>query len=83
MLLWAGEPFPAIMLESDQSVGGVAVLVKDGTVVKLDQEVRLSDGDRSEPAVVKHVYQRKDGKYHVGLAWGGLVRSSQHGYCRS
>ncbi len=81
LLLWAGGTFCQDAEMLDESVGGIALLVKDGTVVRVGQQVRLTDGDCSVPAIVKHVYQREDGIYHLGLAWGGLVRSSWHDGC--
>jgi hypothetical protein len=80
-LLWAGNTFCQDAEMLDESTEGVALLVKDGSVVQIGQEIRLTDGDRSVSAIVKHVHQREDGKYHLGLAWGGLVTSSSHDYC--
>ena len=69
LLLWAGDSFCQDAEVVDESVGGVAVLVKDGTVFQIGQEVRLTHEVCYVPATVKHVHEREDGKFHVGLEW--------------
>ncbi len=54
----------------DESLAGISLLVTDATVVQVGQEIRLVHGERSVPAIVKHVLQREDGKYRLGLEWG-------------
>ena len=54
----------------DESVTGISLLVKDGTGIQVGQEIRLTHGESSVTAIVKHVYQREDAKYHLGLEWG-------------
>ena len=69
LLLWAGAALrDAEVL--DVSVGGIAILVRDGAVVQVGQEVQLTHGGHCVPAIVKHVCQREDGKYRLGLEWG-------------
>ena len=69
LLLWAGAALrDAEVL--DVSVGGIAILVRDGTVVQVGQEVQLTHGGHCVPVIVKHVDQRDDGKYCLGLDWG-------------
>lgn len=76
LLLWAGDALrDAEVL--DVSVGGIAVSVKNGTAVKVGQEVLLTHGSHCVPAIVKHVYQREDGKYHLGLEWSACEGTSE------
>ncbi len=76
VLLWAGDALrDAVVL--DESVGGIALSIRDGTVVQVDQEVQLTHGNRSVSAIVKHVYQREDGKYRLDLEWGAV----NDGFC--
>ena len=77
LLLWAGDVFCQDAEVVDESAGGVALLVKDGTVFQSSQEVRLTHGDRSAPGIVKYVHQRKDGKYQLGLEWGPSEGTSE------
>lgn len=82
VLLWAGDALrDAEVL--DESVGGIALSVRDGTVVQVGQEVRLTHGGRSAPAIVKHVYQREDGKFHLGLEWGAVNDGPCEARCAS
>lgn len=69
LLVWAGDIFCQDAEVVDESVGGVALLVRDGSVFQCSGKVRLAHGDRSLPAIVKYVRQRKDGKYQLGLEW--------------
>ena len=81
LLLWAGNSFCQDAEMLDESAAGIALLVRDGSVVQVGQKVRLLDGRCSLPAIVKHIYERDDGKYHLGLVWGGLTTSIQHDHC--
>ena len=69
VLLWVGDALRDAVV-FDESVGGISLSIRDGTVVQVGQEVRLTHGGRSVCAIVKHVHQREDGKYHLGLEWG-------------
>jgi hypothetical protein len=77
LLLWAGNTFCQDAEMLDESAGGIALLVRDGSVVHVGQKVRLLDGGRSAPAIVKYVHEREDGKCHLGLVWGSRMSSSQ------
>ena len=82
LLLWAGDALQdGVVL--DESVGGIALSLRDGTIVRVGQMVRLTRGDRSAPAIVKHVYQSEDGKYHLGLEWGGANDGPCEAKCAS
>lgn len=70
LLLRAGDTSCQDAEVLDESVTGISLLVEDGTSVHVGQELRLAHGKSSVPAIVKHVYQREDSKYHLGLEWG-------------
>ena len=68
--LWVGDTFCQDAEVLDESLEGISLLVMDATVVQHGQEIRLTHGERSVPAIVRHVHQREDGKYQLGLEWG-------------
>ena len=70
LTLWTGETSCQDAVVLDESLTGIALLVKDVSTVQIDQEVRLAHGERELFATVKHVRVREDGGYRLGLEWG-------------
>ena len=67
--LWTNETLRQDGVVLDESLTGIALLVKDGSALEAGQLVRLTCGDREAIADVKHVQAREDGKYCLGLEW--------------
>jgi hypothetical protein len=71
LAVWTDETVSQDAVVLDESLTGLALLVKDGAAFQVDQEVRLAQGERELFATVRHVQAREDGKYRLGFdEWG-------------
>ena len=70
LLMTAEEAISQEAVVLDESLSGISILVREGADLHRGQEVRLTEGQRSTPAIVRHVQRREDGKYHLRLECG-------------
>lgn len=70
LMIWTNDTVCQEAVALDESLTGIALLVRNGGAIQVGQEVRLTRGECEVLAIVRHVHSQKDGKYRLGLEWG-------------
>jgi hypothetical protein len=68
--LWTTATDYQVARVHDESLTGLAVLLRDVSELSVDREVRLAFPDRQMWAIVRHIQPAVDGWHRVGLEWG-------------
>jgi len=68
--LWTSTTDYQVVEVHDESLTGLAILVRDASQITVNREVRLAFPNRQKWAIVRHIRPASEGAFRVGLEWG-------------